>query len=290
MLKFNFYFLFMITNYLAYLGPTGTYTENAALSYLEYLGKETTEKFILSPYSSIIKTLHAVTNHQAKLAVVPVENSIHGSVVITLDTIWESDQLQIQKELILPINHALLSNSNSLENINKVYSHPQALAQCQRWLENYLPSANTIPMNSTTEALEIIKNEARSAAISSPRASDIYNIPILANNINDYPQNCTRFWVLGFNSSTQGDRLSLAFTLPQNIPGALEKALHIFSKRNINLSRIESRPTKRYLGEYLFYIDIEGCENQPTVKDALIDLKNHAEIVKVFGNYDILNI
>ncbi len=279
-----------MTYSIAYLGPTGTYTENVALSYLAYLEKETKEKWVLTPFSSIIKTLNAVTNQEAKLAVVPVENSIHGSVVITLDTIWESNQLQIQKELILPINHALLSNSNSLENITQVYSHPQALAQCQRWLETYLPFANTIAMNSTTEALEIIKNEPTSGAISSPRASDIYNIPILATNINDYPHNCTRFWVLGFNSSTQGERLSFAFTLPKNIPGALEKALHSFSKRNINLSRIESRPTKRYLGEYLFYIDVEGCENQPLVKDALDELKNHAEIVKIFGNYDILTI
>jgi prephenate dehydratase len=275
---------------IAYLGPTGTYTENAAIAYREHLQKQTQDNWILQPYNSIIKTLHALTNNQAKLAVVPVENSIHGSVVVTLDTIWESDQLQIQKELILPINHALLSHSDSLEKITKIYSHPQALAQCQRWLEKYLPSGNLIPMNSTTEALELIKNEPESGAISSPRASEIYNTPILALNINDYPQNCTRFWVLGFNSSFQGDRVSLAFTLPKNIPGALEKALHIFAKRNINLSRIESRPTKRYLGEYLFYIDLEGCQNQLSVKEALDELKTHAEILRIFGNYDILNM
>jgi prephenate dehydratase len=275
---------------IAYLGPTGTYTETATLAYLEYLQQQTGENLILSPYPSIIKTLHAVTNHEAKLAVVPVENSIHGSVVITLDSIWECEQLQIQQELILPINHALLSNSNTLENITHVYSHPQALAQCQRWLETSLPSAVNIAMNSTTEALQIIQNDPTTAAISSPRAAEIYQIPILAKNINDYVHNRTRFWVLGFNSSTQGERVALAFTLPKNCPGALEKALHIFAQRNINLSRIESRPTKRYLGEYLFYIDLEGCQNQSHVQEALYELKNHAEMLKIFGNYDILLI
>lgn len=275
---------------IAYLGPTGTYTETATLAYLEYVQKQTGENLILSPYPSIIKTLHSVTNHEAKLAVVPVENSIHGSVVITLDTIWESEQLQIQQELILPINHALLSHSNNLENITHVYSHPQALAQCQRWLETSLPTAVNIAMNSTTEALQIIKNDPTAAAISSPRAAEIYQIPMLAKNINDYVHNRTRFWVLGFNSSTQGQRVSLAFTLPKNCPGALEKALHIFAQRNINLSRIESRPTKRYLGEYLFYIDLEGCQNQNHVQEALDELKSHAEILKIFGNYDILII
>jgi prephenate dehydratase len=274
---------------IAHLGPPGTYTEAAALAYANWLA-EVGQDSLLCPYSSIAQTLHAVTQQQADLAVVPVENSIQGSVAITLDTLWELDVLQIQRALILPITHTLLSHSNALESLQTVYSHPQALAQCQRWLERDLPHAQLIPTNSTTEALQHLANDISAGAIASERASQLYHLPILAQAINDYPDNCTRFWVLGLQPATSGDYISLGFSTPANVPGALVQPLSIFAQRGINLSRIESRPTKRSLGEYLFYIDLEANREDSSVQSALQELSIHTEVLKIFGNYSILPI
>ena len=271
---------------IAHLGPTGTYTEAAALAYANWLSQET----ILCPHPSIAQTLHSVAQGKENLAVVPVENSIQGSVTITLDTLWELDQLQIQKGLVLPISHALLSQGSSLEDLKTVYSHPQALAQCQRWLERFLPSAELISTNSTTEALQHLNQNPTAAAISSERASQLYNLPILASKISDYPDNCTRFWVLSLTPTNNGSHISLGFSLPANLPGALVKPLQVFAQRGINLSRIESRPTKRSLGEYLFFIDLEGNASQPSVQAALAELSTYTEVLKIFGNYSILPI
>ena len=275
---------------LAHLGPSGTNAETAALAYANWLIEEKQQQSRLYPCSSIVQTVKAVAQGEADLAVVPVENSIQGSVVITLDSLWELAELQIQQALILPISHALLTQASSLEVINRVYSHPQALGQCQRWLEQFLPLAQLVATNSTTEALQHLPQEVTSAAIASPRASKLYNLPILATEINDYPDNCTRFWILGLSPANNGNHISLAFSLAANVPGALVKPLEIFARRGINLSRIESRPTKRSLGEYLFFIDLEGNINQESVKSALQELANCTELLKVFGNYDVLPI
>jgi prephenate dehydratase len=275
---------------IAYLGPTGTNAETAALAYVNWLIQETGQECLLCPYPTIPQALRSVEQKQVQLAVVPVENSIEGSVAITLDTLWELDKLQIQQGLILPISHALISCSSSLESIRSVYSHPQAIAQCQKWLERYLPSAELIPTNSTTEALQYLTRDLTSGAIASPRASKLYNLPILVSEINDYPDNCTRFWVLGLTPSTDGSRISLAFSLAANVPGALVKPLQVFAERGINLSRIESRPTKRSLGEYLFFIELEGNGNEDGIQSAITELSTYTEVLKIFGNYSILPI
>ena len=283
---------------IAYLGPTGTYTESAALAYVNWLNQEKNCQAVLCAYPTIVQTARSVIEGKAQLAVVPVENSIQGSVAMTLDTLWELDRLQIQQQLVIPISHTFISQASSLAEITRVYSHPQALGQCQGWLEKFLPSAELIPSNSTTEALEHIQHEATSAvktrfnyerlkqvsttsgvetglnyrrlkqvlttsgAIASRRAAHLYNLPILATNINDYPDNCTRFWVLGLTPSTDGHLISLAFSVPANIPGTLVQPLQIFADMGINLSRIESRPTKRSLGEYLFFLDLDENNSQ----------------------------
>lgn len=275
---------------IAHLGPTGTNAETAALAYSSWLAQETGQEALLCPYPSIAQTLYSVAQNQVELAVVPVENSTEGSVAVTLDTLWQLDQLKIQQELVLPVYHALLSRGASLQGIKTVYSHPQAIAQCQRWLERFLPSVQVIPANSTTEALQQINQEPTAGAIASPRASKLYKLPIIASEINDYPDNCTRFWVLGLTDSTKGSRVSLAFSVPANVPGALVKPLEVFAKRRINLSRIESRPTKRSLGEYLFFIDLEGSTTQASTQDALTELANYTEVLKIFGDYNILPI
>lgn len=275
---------------LAYLGPTGTNSETVALAYANWLIQNHQQETVLSPYPTIALAAKAVANQEVDLAVVPVENSIEGSVAITLDTLWQLEQLKIIQSLVLPISHALLSCSLSLQEIKTVYSHPQALGQCQQWLEQFLPSAKLIPTNSTTEALQYLTDELTSAAISSPRAAKLYNIPILADHINDYPDNCTRFWVLSLNPTTNGSYLSLAFSLSKNAPGALVKPLQIFANQGINLSKIESRPTKRSLGEYIFFIDIESNICNASLQTVLSELSEYTEVLKIFGNYELLTL
>jgi prephenate dehydratase len=275
---------------LVHLGPTGTNAETAALAYGNWLAQTTDQEVSLCPCATIAQTLHSVAQEEADLAVVPLENSIQGSVTITLDTLWELEGLQIQKALVLPISHALLSRGASLKGIKTVYSHPQALSQCQRWLERFLPSVQLIPANSTTEALQHINQDPTAGAIASPRAAKLYDLPILAAKINDYPDNCTRFWVVGLTPTTSGSHISLAFSVPANVPGSLVKPLQVFAKRGINLSRIESRPTKRSLGEYLFFIDLEGNAAEASTQAALGELATHTEVLKIFGNYDVLSI
>jgi prephenate dehydratase len=275
---------------IAHLGPSGTYAEAAALAYANWLS-QTGQEAILCPYPSIAQTLRATAQGQAHLAVVPVENSIEGSVVITLDTLWQLDMLQIQQALVLPVAHALISRAESLAAIQTVYSHPQALAQCQRWLEQFLgESVQLIPSNSTTEALQHLNEDRTIAAIASPRAAQLYNLPMLAHPINDYPDNCTRFWVMGLQSSTGGSYTSLGFSVPANVPGALVKPLQVFASRGINLSRIESRPTKRSLGDYLFFVDLEADPNQSALQSALVELRAYTETLKIFGSYTIVSV
>ncbi|MBW4567019.1 MAG: prephenate dehydratase [Tolypothrix carrinoi HA7290-LM1] len=281
---------------IAHLGPPGTYAEQAAVFYLNWLLKNKGIEANLCPYPSIAQSLQAVAQSNAQLAVVPVENSIEGSVTMTLDWLWQLETLRIQMALVMPIAHALISGASSLDNIKTVYSHPQALAQCQRWLEKYLPRVQLIPTNSTTEPLQNLEHDKTAAVISSSRAAQLYNLPILARGINDYPENCTRFLVVSQTevdtayriASASASHTSLAFSMPANTPGSLVKPLQIFAELNINLSKIQSRPTKRSLGEYLFFIDLEADSTEPKMQSALAELSTHAEVLKIFGSYNVL--
>lgn len=273
---------------IAHLGPIGTYSEAAALTHASWLTQKSGSEAILYPYPSISQTLRAVSQGEVQLAVAPVENSIEGSVPMTLDMLWKLDRLQIQQAYILPISHALLSRAGNQKAISTVYSHPQALAQCRGWLETFLPSVRLIPTNSTTEAVRTADKLPTAAAIASQRAAELYQMPILAYPINDHPENCTRFWVLSSQPSPGGSHTSLAFSVGANVPGSLVKPLQVFASRDINLSRIESRPTKRSLGDYLFFIDLEANATHPSIQIALAELKSHTGILKIFGSYDIL--
>lgn len=273
---------------IAYLGPPGTYAEIAAISYAA-LNKQSQSSSLL-PYPSIAQALQAVATSKTQLAVVPVENSIEGSVTFTLDTLWQLDRLQIQQALVLPISHGLLSSATEIKQLDTIYSHPQALAQCQGWLQKHLPSALLVSTNSTTEAVQHISGNHHAGAIASKRAAQIYNVPILVYPINDRPDNCTRFWALSLATSSEGNYTSLAFSFPANLPGALAQALQVFSARNINLSRIESRPTKRSLGEYLFFVDVEANIEDSLVTSALSELQGCTETLKIFGSYSVVLI
>lgn len=303
---------------IAHLGPVGTNAETAALAYVNWLSLETHTECTLYPYSTISQALEASASGLVDCSIVPVENSIEGSVTVTLDTLWRLDALRIKHALVLPISHALLSNAPNFNQIQKVYSHPQALAQCQLWLAQFIPGAQLIQANSTTEALQYLEDTSV-AAISSPRAAELYKLPVLASPINDYPDNYTRFWVLGreegklenapashdssitsaakppANSHLEATpanctHTSLAFSVPANRPGTLVKPLQVFASRGINLSRIESRPTKRSLGEYIFFMDVEADACSTLVRSALEELKNHTETLKIFGCYTVLSV
>lgn len=281
---------------IAHLGPPGTYAEQAAVFYLNWLAKNKGIEANLCPYPSIAQSLQAVAQSNAQLAVVPVENSIEGSVTMTLDSLWQLETLRIQMALVMPIAHALISGAASLDKIKTVSSHPQALAQCQRWLEKFMPSVQLIPTNSTTEPLQRLEHDKTAAVISSSRAAQLYNLPILARGINDYPENCTRFLVVSQNevdtayriASATASHTSLAFSMPANTPGSLVKPLQIFAELDINLSKIQSRPTKRSLGEYLFFIDLEADSTEPKMQSALAELSTHTEVLKIFGSYNVL--
>ena len=275
---------------LAYLGPTGTNSETAALTYSDWLSRIQQSTVTLCPYPTIAQAMQSVVKGEIDQAVVPVENSIEGSVTVVLDALWQSTNLYVHRELTIPIAHGLLSYARSLEQLETVYSHPQGLAQCQKWLETYLPQVQLIPTKSTTEGIKYLKDDLTAATVSAPRAAQLYQVPLLESDIKDRPDNCTRFWIISSDVSDSGSHLSLAFSLPQNAPGALVKALEIFARREINLSKIESRPTKRYLGEYIFFIDLEGNSHDSEICAALSELSNCTEALKIFGNYNLLDI
>jgi prephenate dehydratase len=274
---------------IAHLGPQGTYSELAATLYAQWRNLPPAQAQ-LKAYTTITQAIQATAQGETDISVVPVENSIGGSVTTTLDTLWEQDHLQIQQALVLPIQHALLSYAPQLSTIDTVYSHPQALAQCQRWLEKHLPHAQVIPANSTTEALTLLGDQPTVGAISSLWAAKLYQLPIVAHPINDYDENCTRFWVLSRHPAQRGHHTSLAFSLPTNTPGALLKPLQLFAIQNINMSRIESRPTQRSLGDYRFFIDLETSLDDPDTQAALHLLKNCTVDLKLFGSYDFIPV
>lgn len=289
---------------IAYLGPSGTYSEMAALTYGQWRKTvDQTEIPQLCPHPSIIQTLRAAASGQTEIAVVPVENSIEGGVAATSDTLWQLNNLEIQQALVLPIAHALISKASNLEAIQTLYSHPQALGQCQQWLEQFLPKAELVPTNSTTEALGALADNPSLGAIASERAAELYHLPVLACPINDFADNCTRFWVLSrkpatsatgnlepFHSPIPAQATSLAFSLPANQPGSLVKALQVLADRQINLSRIESRPSKRALGDYIFFVDLEAPLTATAVQSALTELASLTDVLKVLGSYPILEI
>ncbi len=281
---------------LAYLGPTGTYTEAAALAYCNWLEDTCGRKGKLVPYPSISQTLEALLQRTCDVAVIPIENSIQGSVTVSLDSFWEKERLQVQQALVLPIHHALISRGAGLEEITTVYSHPQALAQCQHWLEEQLSQVTLHSTNSTAEALQYLQ-DPQVGAIASERAAELYDLPILAHGINDHRDNCTRFWVV--RGSKDGIELpqapgpaylSLAFSLPQNSPGALLNPLQVLANYGINMTRIESRPTKRLLGEYLFFVDVEAPKDEGILSEAIAALSEYTEILKIFGSYTVLAV
>ena len=247
---------------IAYLGPEGTYSQLAALAYGLDLEQRTGHPVELIPLPSIPRAMQATASGTTALTIVPIENSTEGGVTTTLDTLWQLQQLNIHHAMVMPIRNGLLSYAVALDAVSVVYSHPQALSQCQRWLEHHLPQADLIATRSTTEALDYLADRKDVAAIASEWAAQLYNLPTLVHDI----------------------------SLPINGPGALLKPLEVFARYGINLSRIESRPTKRSLGEYLFFVDLETKAPRETRQQALAELLNCTESLVNFGTYDLVTI
>jgi prephenate dehydratase len=272
---------------IGFLGPQGTYSEQAATAYQQQLQKSNYHTPKLRAYPSILQVIQATADGSIAYAVVPAENSIEGGVTVTLDALWQLSNIHIQHALIVPISHALLTQANAFEDVDKIYSHPQALGQCQQWIRQYCPQASLIPTRSTTEVLGDLHKASNTAAIASEWAARLYDLPVLAHPINDRPDNFTKFWVLGKQGSKVGRYTSLAFSLPVNTPGALLAPLEIMSRESINLSRIESRPTKRSLGEYLFFLDLEASLSEVKTQRSVDALQNCTETLRLFGSYDM---
>ncbi len=269
---------------VAYLGPKGTYAEQAACS-LAKLEKLSEPEFV--PCTGLRSVIEHLANKDCEAAVVPIENSVEGGVTATLDSLWSYPNLFIKRAVVLPIRHALIS-SGSIHQISEVLSHPQALAQCSEWLNTNLPNALLLPTNSTSEAVRMVKGSNFRAAIASQTSSKIDGVKEIAYPINDVIGNCTRFVLLTDKEENEdGDIASFAFSLHSNKPGALLEALKCIADLGLNMSRIESRPSKRELGEYIFFIDINFKEKSINIKDSLKEsLGPLCENIVFFGYYE----
>lgn len=269
---------------MAFLGPKGTYGERAAKEMLMLEGIPDGELVACTGLRSVVDH---VADGRCDCAVVPVENSVEGGVTASLDALWSHRDLCVRRALVLPIRHALLS-SGSLQDITEVLSHPQALAQCSGWLATNLPEALQLPTSSTAEAARMVRGSRFRAAISDRSVGERLELQQLAFPVNDVPGNCTRFLLLKRGERLrEGDVASLAFSLNRNAPGALVEALQAIAGLGLNMSRIESRPSKRELGEYVFFVDVElPNSGAHGVLDALeAQLQPLCEHLAQFGAY-----
>ena len=268
---------------IAFLGPAGTFSEEAALFHASE-GDE------LIPFASFPACIEAVNTDIADTAVLPIENSIEGSVSTTMDLLIHESDLQICREIIVGVHHCLAGAPGaSITDIKTVHSHPQALGQCRRFIERCLPNAHQTAALSTAGSVEeVARNGDKSVAgIGPARAAELYGATILARNIEDNHLNVTRFVALAERDSPQtgNDMTSLAVTVRSNIPGSLHAVLDELAADGIQMTKLESRPAKNVLGEYYFIIDIEGHRLDPQIAAALERMRAKADIFKVFGSY-----
>ena len=241
------------------------------------------------PFPSIPAVAAAVDTGMADEGVVPIENSIEGSVNDTLDLLIQESQVLIRRELILPIEHNLLAKpGTNPQEVRTIISHPQALAQCRRFLERCFPKAQAVAALSTAAAVEeMMKDSAPSAAIGTRRAAELWGAQVLARGIQDYKPNITRFVVLALADSppTGRDRTSLCFSFAEDKPGLLASVMQEFASRGINLAKIESRPLKQAFGRYYFLVDCEGHRQDPPLAQALANIQAKTILFKIFGSY-----
>jgi chorismate mutase / prephenate dehydratase len=263
---------------VAYLGPAGTYSHAAVT---RHFGDSVTAE----PHASIDEVFRAAEAGRTDYAIVPVENSTEGVVGRTLDLMCQTP-LTIVGEIKLRIQQNLLAKGIALGAVSKVYSHAQSLAQCVQWLARHLPSAARVAVASNAEAARLAAAEHGAAAIAGEAAAAIYGLDIVAAHIEDEPNNTTRFWVLGAHAAAPSgkDETSLVMSA-QNKPGAMYALLEPFAEHGVSMSRLESRPARTGLWEYLFFVDLEGHQDDPAVAAALADLRQRAPFLKLLGSY-----
>ncbi|HIL91942.1 MAG TPA: prephenate dehydratase [Cycloclasticus sp.] len=263
---------------IAYLGPAGTFTQEAALKQFGH-AVNTLEA------TTIADIFHEVDNGEAHYGVVPVENSTEGVISHTLDMFMESS-LHICGEVALRIHHHLLSTVSSLSDVKIVYSHQQSLAQCRQWLASHLPGIQTIAVNSNAEAARLANEEDGAAAIAGEVASDIYRLNKVARHIEDEQNNTTRFLVIGKQEvpATGDDKTSMMMST-KNIAGALQSVLAPFAYAGISLNKIESRPSRQTAWDYVFFVDIDGHQDDANVAAVLKELQPNVNLLKVLGSY-----
>ena len=264
---------------IAYLGPEASFSNLAAIkrfgSQVEYV-----------PCGSISEVFLEVERDNADYGVVPVENSIEGAISYTLDMFVESD-LKICSQIILDVSHNLLANC-AKQNIKRVYSNPNVLGQCRLWLQKNLPGAELIEVSSTTKAAQIAAKQHHSGCIASLLAAKIYKLKVIASEIEDSPHNITRFMVIGKTEvpPTGKDKTSIMFSIKDRV-GALHDMLVPFKKHRINLTKIESRPSKKRAWDYYFYVDMEGHRDNANIKKALEELEAKCKFLKILGSYPV---
>jgi prephenate dehydratase len=238
--------------------------------------------------ASISAVAYAVDSGMADEGVVPIENSLEGGVVETHDLLISLSRLRICRELVIPIEHCLIVRpGTTASDIEVIYSHPQALGQTRRFIERCFPKARVEASLSTSAAVEEAVRRADAAGISSRRAAEVFGGDILAAGIQDFDNNVTRFVVLAHEdaAATGADRTSIAFSFEKDRAGSLVEVLHEFASRGINLSRIESRPTREALGKYIFLVDLDVHREEPAAAEALAAVQALVSELKVFGSY-----
>lgn len=263
---------------IAYLGPEATFTHQAARRAFgrgaRYISAET-----------IGDVFSMVEQGFANRGVAPVENSSEGVVTSTLDLLVDSG-LNISGEIIIPIHLMLLTREEDLLDVRTVYSHPQALAQCRQWLQKNMSEAKIKDTRSTTEAVAFCTEMEKAAAVAAELASEIYEVPVLVRDIEDWEENMTRFLIFSGEKtlSTGVDKTSIVLTIKDRV-GALYDILRPFGEAGVSLSKIESRPSRKKAWDYLFFVDLEGHRDDPHVRDTLKKVKEHCVEMKILGSY-----
>ncbi|MGM0366405.1 MAG: prephenate dehydratase [Actinomycetota bacterium] len=271
---------------IAYLGPEGTFTEEALDKFLK--GYRDIEKI---PLPTVIDVIKYVDMGQAHEGLVPIENSIEGSVNITMDVLTFESESKIVREITMPIKHSLIGKKGvKAKDIKKIVSHPHATAQCRNYLSTHFPDVEIIAANSTAEAvMKLLETNSDTAAIGTRIAARLYGLEIIATDIEDNKENRTRFVFVGnyIPAKTGNDKTSLVCFLKKDKPGSLYNILKEFAERNINLTRLESRPAKKNLGDYVFMIDVDGHLHDKQIFEALEVLRKKVYLVKILGSYPI---
>jgi chorismate mutase/prephenate dehydratase len=263
---------------VAFLGLPATFSHMACI---QYFG----DSVPILPENTIQDVFEAVERGKADYGVVPVENSTEGPVSLTLDRFILSE-VKICAEIMTRVSHDLLSLSGNAAEVQKIYSHPQALSQCREWLRRNFPQVRPEETGSTARAAQLALEDPHAAAIASSLAASVYGLKAVAFQIEDHLSNTTRFLVLGRRGAerTGRDKTSVLFIVPHT-PGTLFRVLQVFYEKRINLTKIESRPMKEKPWEYVFFIDFEGHATDPHVAQALDEVKEHVLFVKVLGSY-----